>query len=75
MFEGGGATEAVVTLDADDGGVSGEVDPVAPSFGFMARFKVFFAERGENLGDGAGGGVVWEFDECFHEASGCVSES
>lgn len=66
VFDGGGAAEAAVALDADDGGVGLEVDPVSPCFGFMAWDEVFFFQGGEDLADGAGSGVFWELDECFH---------
>jgi hypothetical protein len=42
-------------LDADDGVVAFEVDPVAPRFGFVAGIQVFLAKRGEHFDEVLGG--------------------
>ena len=72
VLDGGGTAEAAVALDGDDRGVTVEVDPVAPSFGFMARLEVVFAEGGEDFDDGAWGGGVGELDDGFHVEGGRV---
>jgi hypothetical protein len=52
MFDGGGAAEPAVGLDADDGVVTFEINPVAPGLGFVAGLEVFLAECGEHFRDG-----------------------
>ena len=66
VLDGGGAAETAVGLDADDGGVAFEVDPVTPGFAFVAGLEVLFAKCGEDFGDGAGSFGLRKFNEGFH---------
>lgn len=66
VFDGGGAAEAVVDLDADDGAVGFQIDPVAPGFVFVAWLEVLFFKGREHLGQGLGGGEFGDSNECFH---------
>ena len=66
MLDRGGTAESPVRLDADDGGVALQIDPVPPGLGFVTWFEVFLAQCGEHLLDGGGWFGFGKLDEGFH---------